>query len=268
MRIVILGRGRVGRGLHAAMKSADHPNLTLASSRRMPRAALAEADAVLLAVSDHAIIEVATRVSTRARADAAILHAAGARGPEELSVCREAGMSVGALHPLVSFSDPARPPKVAGATFVLQGDAKAIRAGKEIAKLAGARVIVSPLHGPAYHASAALVANGAAALASFGVGLLERLGAERRPAERAVGALLRTVAENVERVGVPGALTGPIMRGDADTVMAHRRSLSLLSPEATRAYDAIAPSILECAKAAGLRSERARAVARSLKRQV
>lgn len=268
MKIVILGRGRVGRGLHAAMKRAGGRNLTLASSRRLPRAALAEADAVLLAVSDSAIAEVAARVATRARSGASILHAAGARGLDELDACREVGMSVGALHPLVSFPDPGRPPSVQGATFILQGDPKALRAGKEMAKLAGARVIAKPLQGPAYHASAALVANGAAALATVGVRLLEKLGAETRPAERAVGALLRTVAENVERIGVPDSLTGPIMRGDDATVSAHRRDLERVSPDARRAYDAIAPTILACADAAGLASDRSRAVARALRRRI
>ena len=92
----------------------------------------------------------------------------------------------------------------------------------------GDRPVRAQVHGPAYHAAAALGANGAAALAAVAVRVLEAQGMTRRDAERAMGALLRTVGENVETVGVPTALSGPVIRGDAGTVRRHREALEAL----------------------------------------
>jgi len=168
------------------------------------------------------------------------------------------------MHPLVSFADPKRPPGLEGTSFVLQGERHAVKRAKAVAKLVGARAVVADVHGPTYHAVAALSANGAAALATVAVRVMTGLGLSRRASERAIGALLRTVGENVERVGVPNALSGPVIRGDAATVQRHRAALEAVDPEARRAYDAIAPAILDCARRAGLPDERASEVARMI----
>ncbi|MCA9531400.1 MAG: DUF2520 domain-containing protein, partial [Myxococcales bacterium] len=122
--------------------------------------------------------------------------------------------------------------------------------------------------GPAYHAAAALVANGTAGLAYAGVETLLRLGVERREAEAALGALLRTVAGHIERLGLPAALTGPVVRGDADTVAAHRAALARSAPEALPAYDAIVPTILRCAREAGLGDAQCEAIEAALRAPV
>ncbi|MBN9167555.1 MAG: DUF2520 domain-containing protein, partial [Myxococcales bacterium] len=76
-----------------------------------------------------------------------------------------------------------------------------------------------------YHAAAGLVANGAAALAAIGVELLVVSGVPRAEAPKMLGPLLRSVAENVEKLGFPDALTGPVRRGDAGAI---ERQLELL----------------------------------------
>jgi predicted short-subunit dehydrogenase-like oxidoreductase (DUF2520 family) len=121
-------------------------------------------------------------------------------------------------------------------------------------------VVVAKISDPAYHAAAALAANGTAALAFASVRLLVRLGFGQRAAERAVGGLLRTVADNVERLGVPEALTGPIARGDRVTVATHRKALRRQGRDALDAYDAVLPLIVRCARAAGLSKARAAAI--------
>ncbi len=244
MNILVVGRGRVGRGLATALRTSTLP-VRLTSGRR-PRG-LGAADAVILAVPDGAIASVAESVAPQTRDGCVILHCAGSLGPEALGgVDRPSG----AMHPLVSFADPRRPPALAGATFAIDGSPEARRAARRIARACGARPLELPgLHGGAYHAAAALVANGAAALATVGVEVLVGRGLKRRDAERALGALLRTVAENVERVGVPAALSGPVMRGDVATVRRHRGAL--IDRDARRAYDAIGPTIVSVARRLG-----------------
>ena len=132
------------------------------------------------------------------------------------------------------------------------GQASTQAAGRRIAAACGARAMVGPTGDPAYHAAAAMAANGAAALAFASVSLLEALGFDERSAEHAVGGLLRTVGENVQRLGVPDALTGPVARGEADVIDAHRAAVGRRSKGALAAYDAILPVVVRCARAAGL----------------
>jgi len=263
MRVAIVGRGRVGRGLARALEAGSWEVIET-PGREPERGRVACADVVVLAVPDGAIAATAARIAGMLAAGAAVFHCAGARGPEDLAACRRAGAPVGVMHPLASFADPARAPGLRGARFVLAGDAAAVAVAERLARAVGAVPLVAPVHGPAYHATAALAANGAVALAHAAVPVLEGLGLDRRAAEQAVGALLRSVADNVETLGVPAALTGPMMRGDAETVAAHRHALAGASPEASRAYDAVAPLVLRCAVANGLAAEHARDLSRLL----
>lgn len=263
--IVIVGRGRVGRGLARALEEAGAAPRLVAGRGRAPR--LARGEVAILATPDPALSEVEARLAAHVERGAVVLHCSGMMAPGALAACRAAGASVGAMHPLASFADPGRPPRLAGTSFVVAGDRRAVSAARRVAKLVGARVVARSVHGPAYHAAAALSANGAAALAAVAVRVLRAVGLERREAERAIGALLRTVGENVERVGVPRALSGPVIRGDAEAVRVHREALGAVDGEAREAYDAVAPAILACATAAGLDEERASAVRRALARE-
>jgi predicted short-subunit dehydrogenase-like oxidoreductase (DUF2520 family) len=260
MRAVIVGRGRVGRGLHQALTAT-------AFEARLVRGrgglALPNAELVILAIPDPALAAVAEALVLDR--GASVVHCSGSFGPEVLARCRARGVSVGAMHPLASFADPKRPPALTGTSFVIDGDRRAVGAAKRVARALGARAVVAPVHGPGYHAAAALSANGAAALAAVAVRVMGALGLRERDAQRAIGALLRTVGENVERVGVPGALSGPVIRGDDATVTRHRAALASIDPDARAAYDAVAPAILDCAVRAGLSEERASAVRRALR---
>jgi len=261
LSVRIIGRGRLGRGLAQALRSGG-VEVRLVRGRT-PGTAVPGVPTIL-AVPDPAIATVAAAMIIER--GAVVLHCSGRLSPDALEVPQ--GVHRGAMHPLASFADPKRPPALAGTTFVIDGDEAAVAVALRLAKACGARALVAPLHGPAYHAAAALAANGAAALAAIAVRVIRTLGVSQRDAQRAVGTLLRTVGENVAVVGVPRALSGPVIRGDAATVHAHREALSAVDPEARRAYDAVAPAILECAIGAGLDEEHAGAVRRALRRRV
>jgi len=253
VKVAVVGRGRVGRGLFAAWERAGVDVVLVAG-----RAAIPEVDVAVLAVPDGAIAEVAAR----ANADV-LLHCAGSLG---LEAYRDLdGAALGALHPLVSFADPERPPALEGAAFAIAGPPEARRAARALAEACGAVVLERGrrgVHGAAYHAAAALVANGGAALARVGVGVLRSLGLRKKESELAMAGLLRTVAENVGTLGVPRALTGPVMRGDVDTVRRHRVALV---GDARAAYDQVAPIILACAEDLGLDEETREALRRALR---
>ena len=265
MNVLIIGRGRVGNGLKRSLKASGMLEV-FATGRHCKPSSVAAADAIVLAVPDDSITTVARAIAPNLKRGATVLHCAGARGSDELEACRASGAAVGVMHPLVSFASKQRSPSLRGITFTVNGSRRAIATSRRIAKACGARVVLAKTDAAGYHAAAALAANGSAALAFVSVGLLERLGFEPRAAERAIGGLLQSVGENVQSLGVPGALTGPIARGEVDAVANHRAALRRLSPDALSAYDALVPTIVRCARAAGLGQAKASRILRAAKR--
>jgi len=132
LRVWILGRGRVGRGLAAELARTSDPTVavTVAAARRLPPSV--PADVVVLTVPDARVEGVARQVLARMAEGPApvLLHCAGARGVEAFGVLLEeaGGVAFGAMHPLVSFADPKRPPPLTGTRFAIAGSARARRA--------------------------------------------------------------------------------------------------------------------------------------------
>jgi predicted short-subunit dehydrogenase-like oxidoreductase (DUF2520 family) len=214
----------------------------------------------ILAVPDARIAEVAAGLAVEP--GDVVLHCAGARGPEELAGARAHGAHVAGFHPLVSFAG--KPQPFEGVTFVAHGDARATARARALARKLGARCLVRPVLGPAYHAAAALLANGSVALALAAQRILAAQGVPERDAERALSGLLASVARNLDQVGLPQALTGPVVRGDAATVAGHLAALGTLDPELAATYAAVQPVVLAAARAAGLPPAQARAIERAL----
>ncbi len=264
MNVLIVGRGRVGRALERALRNTE-VGLSVAG-RRARRSAIEGAELIILAVPDAEIANTAQSIAPKLTKSTAVVHCAGARGVAELKACKEAGAATGVMHPLASCPDSRRPPDLAGTTFLIHGDLIAVRRCTRIARVVGASAVVRDVDGPGYHAAAALVANGAAALAYTGSRILQRLGFSKTEADRALGGLLTTVGQNVSRLGTPDALTGPIVRGDVATVQMHRRALGKLSKTILKTYEGTGAVILECAKAAGLSRGAVTAIGRELTR--
>jgi predicted short-subunit dehydrogenase-like oxidoreductase (DUF2520 family) len=154
------------------------------------------------------------------------------------------------MHPMISFASPKAPPTLARGQVNVDGDPAAVRVATRVARLLG----MSPRRLPdldkvAYHAAAGLVANGAAALAAAGTELLGRAGVSPKLASLMLGPLLRSVADNVERLGLPGALTGPVRRGDARGVERHLAVIENRAPALVPLYRELVLAQLPLARA-------------------
>ena len=249
MRVTVVGRGKVGNGLTSWLEKGGVRVQQIAGRKGLPR----EADVAILAVPDDSIASVAARIGPLCPG-AVLLHCAGRLDSAAFELPGRKGL--GTLHPLVSFASPRHAPSGEGYCFAIGGDPKAKRAARTLVRAMGGRPLPE-VQGPAYHAAAALVANGSAALALVGADILVRLGVTPARSHQAMGTLLRSVAENVERIGMPDALTGPVARGDVEAVRRHRDAL-LASERPT--YDLVSTLILGAAKRAGLSSRRAKAI--------
>ncbi len=252
--VFIFGAGKVGAGLARALRAAgDH--VTLRPQRKGLPTRRIEADLVIVAVRDRdipGVAEALVRGRLVGHRAASVVHCAGALGPEALAAARGRNVAVAQMHPMISFASKARTPELTRGQLHVDGDATAVRAARALGKKLGMAPRTIPgLDRVAYHAAAGLVANGAAALAAGGVELLGKAGVDAATATAMLGPLLRSVADNVERLGLPEALTGPVRRGDAVGVSKHLDTLERLSPRLLPIYIAVSRTQIPLARALG-----------------
>lgn len=253
LRVFILGAGKVGTALARALR-AEGVNVTLRAARRgAPRGPIA-VDLLVLAVRDGDLERLVRELLARGSLDrrTAVVHCSGALGPEPLAPLRGVAAGVAQMHPMISFASLEVGPTLTRGQVNVDGDPAAIRVASRVARLLGMR----PRHLPkldkvAYHAAAGLVANGGAALAAAGTELLVRASVAPKVAAEMLGPLLRSVADNVERLGLPAALTGPVRRGDAKAVERHLAVIQNRCPDLVSLYRALVAAQLPLARELG-----------------
>jgi predicted short-subunit dehydrogenase-like oxidoreductase (DUF2520 family) len=251
MRVYILGSGKVGRAFARATRAAGWKATLRAARKGLPRRKI-EADLLILAVRDRDLPGLSAQLTERRLVGkkTACVHVAGALGPEVLSPLRRISAGVAQMHPMLSMASPAAPPTLTGGNMHVQGDAAAVRSARAFAARLGMTPRTFPgLDTAGYHAAAGLLANGAAALAAVSAELLVRSGVPRAQAPLLLAPLLRSVAENIQRLGFPEALTGPVRRGDAAAVGKHLRALADRLPKAIPLYRALVLAQLPLARA-------------------
>ena len=208
----VIGPGRAGLSLARGLDKAGWRVLDVLGRGDDVASAAAGADLLVIATPDDAIAGVAASV---APADGCVVaHLAGALGLDVLAPhARRAS-----VHPLRSLPTPST--DLAGAWFAIAGDALA---GELVADLDGRLVAVDDAARTAYHAAAVMASNHLVAL----LGAVERVAAEAGVPLDAFLDLVRGTVDNVELLGPEGALTGPVARGDWDTVARHLEALPL-----------------------------------------
>jgi len=253
-KVFVFGAGKVGAGLFRAMRAAGY-KVTLRPKREGLPARPIDADLVIIALRDRDIAPCAEELRARSlvgHREVAVVHCAGALGPEALAAARGPRVSVAQMHPMISFASKGFTPSLTRGQLHVDGDAHAVRAARALGRKLGMTPrTIAGLDRVAYHAAAGLVANGAAALAAGGVELLGKAGVDAPTAAAMLGPLLRSVADNVERMGLPDALTGPVRRGEAAGVARHLETLRRLLPSLVPFYLAAARVQLPLARALG-----------------
>ena len=269
LEVTIIGKSKVGRSFAKVLKAGGHDVRIRGYRTQLPTLPL-PGSLLVLAVRDTELVSLARALAKRGltKPDCAVVHLAGAQSPELLAPLRPHCAGIGQAHPLLSFADPRHPPDLQGALLLLAGDSVAIRRGAQLGKALGMRPQQWPsLDRDAYHAAAALLANGAVALSAGATSLLEQAGAPKKDAARALGHLLRSVAANIETLGLPQALTGPVRRGDSATVEKHLQATRAGSAELDALSRASATAQLGLAESLGdASSGDLRALSRLLKR--
>jgi predicted short-subunit dehydrogenase-like oxidoreductase (DUF2520 family) len=223
---------------------------------------LSDADIVLLAVPDAVVSRVgaALAASRAIRGRHVVLHLSGVLDARALSALCPTGAALGSLHPLLSFTDPAdAPARLREAIAAVEGDERAQRAAIDLASRLGlAPFVIRAEEKPLYHAGAVFAANFLVTIAALARRVFERAGVPPEQATLGLLTLMRGVLENVRSAGPEGALTGPVKRGDADTL---RRNIAALATDEAALYKALSKATLEIA---GLPPDQRRAVEAAL----
>lgn len=253
MRIFVFGAGKVGRALAAVLKKKGE-SVTLWPARKGVPTKPIDAAVVILAVRDKDLGPVAADLAASGivKRSAVVVHNAGALPADALAALRGVCAGVAQMHPMISFASRTFFPTLDRGHCHVKGDAAAEKKIRALAKKIGMTPrTFAKLDTIGYHAAAGLVANGAAALAAIGAELLVVSGVPRKDAPKMLGPLLRSVAENVEALGFPDALTGPVRRGDAGAI---ERQVGLLRerlPDAVPLFLASARAQLPLAREIG-----------------
>jgi predicted short-subunit dehydrogenase-like oxidoreductase (DUF2520 family) len=150
-----------------------------------------------------------------------------------IAVARQAAAQVGAVHPLQALTADSSPRVLCGAFFSVEADEPLRPTLERMVQDLGGVPFAAPNGDRAlYHAAAVLAGNAPLALLARAAGLLERAGVDGAIATEALATLLEGAAGNVRRLGAQAALTGPVVRDDAETVARHLQALR--NDEATR----------------------------------
>jgi predicted short-subunit dehydrogenase-like oxidoreductase (DUF2520 family) len=227
MKVFILGAGKVGRALAHALR-AHGDVVTLTPARKGVPTRRIDADIIILSVRERQLGPIAEALATSGvvKKSAVVVHNAGSLPADALAGLRGACAGVAQMHPMISFASRTFFPTLRRGHCHVKGDAAAEKRARVLARHLGMTPrTFAKLDTVGYHAAAGLVANGAAALAAVGAELLVLAGVPREDTSKMLGPLLRSVAENVEKLGFPEALTGPVRRGDAAAI---ERQIGLL----------------------------------------
>ena len=259
LTVAIVGAGRVGCGLGRRLRELGWQiGAVIARSRAKAARAVRAigggvahggltrqavgADLILIATPDDSIESVARELAKIGGGEwrgKIALHTSGALDRTALVSLADLGASTGSIHPLQTFSGR-EVPELDGVVFAIEGDKRAVRTARNIARaLGGVPVGVEGVHKAAYHAAGTMVAGQGLALVEAATRILMESGFTRRQAVQALLPLMRQMLLNFERHGPRVAWTGPHSRGDYSTIARHNAALTKFPREFGGAYRAL-----------------------------
>lgn len=266
--IGVIGAGRVGAVLAAALRGAGEvisavAGESAASRTRIetllpgvpvykPTAVARSCELLLLTVPDDALDNVVRMLAASGALTSGqyVVHTSGRHGLQVLEPAVALGARGLAIHPAMTFTgtdvDVARLP---GCVFgVTCNDGERPMAERFVARLEGHLAWVPEAQREIYHAALAHGANHLVTLVNQSMDAL-RAGGSPDPAA-VLRPLLTAAVDNALAYG-DAALTGPIVRGDIQTVRAHLRSLRVAAPTAVESYVVLARATVNRAVATG-----------------
>jgi len=213
-----------------------------------PYRVIEESDLILLAPPDRVIAPLVRELAAYFRLGQVIVHFSGSLSSSVMAAARLQGAKVLSIHPLQSFASvEAALASLYGTHFAIEGDD--LELGKRLVQdLGGIPHCFNAEYKSLYHAGACMASNYLVVLTHLAVKLLSNAGFEPGEALNCLIPLMKGTLANLEQVGLPAALTGPIARGDYPVVAEH---LKKLPEDIGEAYSLLGVWAVEIAQAKG-----------------
>lgn len=182
-----------------------------------------------------------------------VVHCSGAHSVDILEPAKRQGANTGCFHPLQTFASVDQAiDNIPGSTFALEAEGTLASMLKEMATaLEGDWVTLKAGDKVLYHAAAVFACNYLVTLVKLATDLWQTFEVPPAQATKALMPLLRGTLSNIENVGLPNCLTGPIARGDLGTISRHLESLSKQAPSLLGIYKELGKQTVPIALAKG-----------------
>ena len=261
--IAIVGTGRLGSALATRLESAGYTirevssrdnrrSLTVAQqlARRLGTgawtsgAAPVQADLVWFCVPDSEVSKAAIQLSGQDWEGRVAFHSSGVLPSDALEVLREKGTAVAAVHPLMTFVRGSMP-ELRGVPFAVEGDARAVRMARTIIRdLRGNAVRLRKQDRVAYHAFSTVICPLLVSLLASSEAVASLAGISAAVARRRMLPIIQQTLANYAKLGPARSFSGPIVRGDVETISQHLSALARV-PVAQQVYVTLAKAALE-----------------------
>jgi predicted short-subunit dehydrogenase-like oxidoreductase (DUF2520 family) len=268
IKLGFIGAGVVGSALAVRLSGGGYNVAAVASLHYASAVRLAEAvpgcrafsqnqdvadnaDLVFITTPDDVIPVVAATV--RWHPGQSVIHCSGADATDILEPARQSGAQVGSFHPLQTFASVEKAiENIPGSTFALEAEEPLLDILQDmVSDLEGDGVVLKASDRVAYHAAAVIACNYLVTLTKMATDLWQTFSVPRDQAIRALLPLLRGTLNNIENIGIPDCLTGPISRGDTGTVKKHLKALEQLTPGMVTTYRELGLQTIPIAVAKG-----------------
>ena len=268
LKVGFIGAGTVGTALAVRLSSKGYQVVAVFSRNHTSAENLARsiknchvfndsqnvadtAELVFITTSDDAIAQVASQVKWHG--GQSVVHCSGADSTEILQPAKKSGAHVGVFHPLQTFASAKQAMEnIPGSTFALEAEEPLLDILKNMATaLDGHWIELKGSDKVVYHAAAVIACNYVVTLVKLATDLWQTFSIPPQQATQALLPLLRGTISNIETVGIPQCLTGPIARGDSGTIKKHLSALEVVAPTVLSTYRELGLQTIPIALAKG-----------------
>jgi predicted short-subunit dehydrogenase-like oxidoreductase (DUF2520 family) len=271
-KLGFIGTGTIGSTLALKLSSQGYPVVAVSSRHHTSARKLAQAisgcsavsnnqevadtaEFVFITAPDDVIASLASQIEWHRGQH--VVHCSGVDSTDILEPARKAGANVGVFHPLQTFAGAREAlENMPGSTFTLEAEEPLLGILQDMASALGGHWIkLKPGDKAVYHAAAVIACNYLVTLVKMATDLWQTFGVPRERATEALLPLIRGTVHNVETIGIPQCLTGPIARGDCGTIKKHLKTLKEAAPDMLAAYKELGLKTIPIALAKGGISE-------------
>jgi len=268
VKLGFIGAGTVGSALAIRLSSKGYPVVAVSSRSQTSARNLASqitgcqavsenqyvaeaAELIFITTPDDTIPSVVAKVQWHS--GQSVVHCNGADSTEVLEPARKRGARVGAFHPLQTFASVRQAiDNIPGSTFAIEAPEPLLSTLKKMATaLDGHWVELKASDKVLYHAAAVIACNYMVTLVKLATDLWQTFSIPPQQATQALLPLIQGTINNINNVGIPRCLTGPIARGDTGTITKHLKALQKVAPTLLPIYRELGLQTIPVALAKG-----------------